>query len=109
MTTVEYLKHAIEAKDVSATLYWLFYRAFYAVKEQLKVTTNNNTSSHYETETLGIKALLDMNYIDDNDAQTYRQVRQMFLLSEYGGKSFQWNEIVPYISAVDILCSKLPS
>ena len=108
MTKLEYLEQAIEAKDVPATLYWLFYRAFGAVKKQLKAI-NKTTSSHYETETFGLRVLLVMNYIDDNDAQTYRHVRQMFLLSEYGGKSYQWHEIVPFISAVDILCSKLPS
>lgn len=108
MTTPKYLERAIEEKDVPATLYWLFYRAFGAVKKQLKAL-GKTTSSHYETETFGLKVLLDVNYIDDNDAQTYRQVRQMFLLSEYDGKSYQWHEIVPYIAAIDILCSKLHS
>lgn len=106
MTDKDYLTQAIQTKDASATLYWLFDRLFRSVKTMLSVL-NRETRSHYETETIGLELLQKGGYITSEDIHLYRTVRQMYLLSEYAGQHYKWSEIQSYIIPVKSVCDQL--
>lgn len=101
-----YLTLAVAAKDSAATLYWLFDRLFRSVKAMLSVL-NKETRSHYETETIGLELLQKGGYITSEDVLLYKEIRQMYLLSEYDGKQYEWSEIQSYINPIKTVCEKL--
>lgn len=106
MNYIAYLRVAVDAEDSSATLYWLFEMLFRSVKARLEIL-GCYTASHYETQTTGLRVLLEQKLILPEDAKLYVSLREMFRLSEYANKQYMWTDVEPLIEPVMQMCSKL--
>lgn len=106
MNEQDFLNNAIEAHDSSATIYWLFEMLFISVKQRL-IESGCQTSSHFETRTVGLDFLLKHYVITEKEADLYMKLWNMYILSEYANLQYAWEEVSCIISPVEMVCNRL--